>query len=230
MEVPEFGWGLGMAIRDKDGRVYKLRGPNPLMKEQEDWDKSKTKLINLTWGSEVVEDARNPVRELEENVINISKELGLKPNKEANKTQVIEPKRFIEELQESAVVEVSVEPEPIAETTINVDPGVARVLKEKGVVYYCAPVIGSKKHVDELYGTEYERMQYGDKFMFDAIVIAQSDLQIQFWCLRRLTKGSIVYRKIREGGERWWRLNEIEPKTGGYLVRAIPSDTNPDFS
>ncbi len=30
-----------MAIRDKDGKVYKLRGPNPLMNGQSlDWDKS----------------------------------------------------------------------------------------------------------------------------------------------------------------------------------------------
>jgi hypothetical protein len=217
-----------MAIRDRDGKVYKLRGPNPLMKDQSEWDRSKTKLINLSWGSEVVEDARNPIREFEENLVSIDKELGLKPNKEV--ATVISPKQFIEELQELP------EPEPVPEPvkpeppTINVEPQVARLLKEKGVVYYCAPVIGIRKQVDDLYGTVYERKEYGDKFLFDAIIVAESDLQIQFWCVKPVTVNSVVYRKIKEGGERWWRINELEPKSGGYLVRAIPSDSNPDFS
>ena len=225
MDRQAFGWGLGMAIRDKDGKVYKLRGPNPLMKDQVDWDRTKTKLINLSWGSEIVEDVRNPVTQAEENLIKIDEELGLKPNKEAAK--IIEPDKFIAELR---APESPVQPEPEPPPTINAEPRTARLLKEKGAEFFCAPVIGTRMHVDELYGSAYERLEYGDKFLFDAIVVAESDLQIQFWCARPVTMHSIIYRRIKEGGERWWRINEIEPKSGGYLARGIPSDTNPDFS
>lgn len=84
--------------------------------------------------------------------------------------------------------------------------------------------------MDDLYGNVYQTTQYGDKFIFDAVVVDESDLQLQFWCVRPITINSIVYRKIREGGERWWRIKDIEPKTGGFLAVAIISDTNPDFS
>lgn len=217
-----------MAIRDKDGNIYKLRGPNPLMKDQRDWDRSKTKLINLSWGSQIVEDARNPVKEFEENLVSIDEELGLQSNKEA--ATVVDPKQFFEELREPDPKPTPT-PEPSPEKpTIQAEPRTARLLKERGVEYFCAPVVGTKAHVDELYGSTYERFEYGDKYLFDAIVVAESDLQIQFWCARPITVHSIVYRKVREGGERWWRVGEVEPKSGGYLARAIPSDTNPDFS
>lgn len=232
-----------MAIKDKEGKVYKLRGPNPLMKDQVDWDKKKTKLINVGWESEVIEDKRNPVKKFETdfNVVKIGDELGLIPNKEA--TAVVQPQEFIKEIQESKpeviepVIEDEPTPEPVEpppapkpkEVILDVDQRLARILRERGVQYYCAPAVGKKLHVDDLYDSRYHTIQYGDKYIFDAIVIDQSDLQLQFWCVKPLNVESIIYRKIKEGGERWWRVNDIEPKTGGYLVLAIPSDTNPDF-
>jgi len=222
-----------MAIKDKDGKVYKLRGPNPLMKDQKEWDTKKTKLINVGWDSEVVEDERNPVKKFKSdfNVVEISDELGLMPNKEA--TAVVPPKEFIKDIQESQIEVIVEEPEkapkPEKVTTLDVDPRLARILRERGVEYFCAPAVGKKLHTDDLYDIRYHTIQYGDKYTFDAIIVDQSDLQLQFWCARPITIESIIYRKIKEGGERWWRVNDIEAKTGGYLVLANPSDTNPDF-
>ena len=47
-----------MAITDKDGKVYKLQGPNPLMKDQDKWDMNDIVLHNFKWGSEVIEDTK----------------------------------------------------------------------------------------------------------------------------------------------------------------------------
>ena len=226
--------GVQMAIKDKNGKVYKLRGPNPLTKDQADWDKGKTKLINLSWQSEIVEDERNPVVAFESNLVKIDEELGLQPNAQAN-TAVLDPEEFIKEIQEPEIEPEpepelpKPEPEPEPKPLVT-DARLARIIKERGVEYFCAPAIGKKTHMDSLYGSTYETIQYGDKFVFDAVLIDQSDLQLQFWCVRPLTIGSIIYRKIRDGGERWWRIKDIEPKTGGYLVVANVSDTNPDFS
>jgi hypothetical protein len=225
-----------MAIKNQDGSVFKLRGPNPLMKNQSDWDKAKLRLINMGWDEEIVEDARNPVKKFEAdyNVVKIEDELGLIPNAEAN-TAVLPAKEFIEEVQEPTITE----PEPVIpempevpkeKPTLDVDARLARMLRERSDEYFCAPAIGKKVHMDNLYGSTYETTQYGDKYVFDALVIDQSDLQLQFWCMRPVTIQSIIYRKIKEGGERWWRIKEVEPKTGGYLVIANVSDTNPDFS
>jgi hypothetical protein len=228
-----------MAIKDKDGKVYKLRGPNPIMKEQSEWDQSYVKLINLDWKSEVIADEQNPIKETEKHVINIRDELGLFDNPQ---TKVVSASQFIKEINEKpeetplpqfvglekSQVEKKAEPEePVV---FNVDVRTARILKERGVEFYCAPAIGKKKHTDSLYDDSYETTIYGDQFIFDGIIIDQSDLQLQFWCIKPLAKDSVIYRKIKEGGERWWRVSQVEPKTGGYLCLCIISDVNPDFS
>jgi len=230
-----------MAIKDKEGKIYKLRGPNPLMKNQTDWDKAKLHLINMGWDEEIVEDARNPIKKFETdyNVIKIEDELGLVSNEVANATAVVPAKDFISEVQETQVP-VLTEPKPVIPVmpevsreevpTLNVDAKLARMLRDRGAEYFCAPAIGQKVHVDSLYGTTYETTQYGDKYLFDAVMVDQSDLELQFWCVRPVTPKSIVYRKVQDGGERWWRIKDVEPKTGGYLVIAGVSDTNPDFS
>ena len=216
-----------MAIKDKEGKVYKLRGPNPIMKNQKKWDMKKLEFINMGWSNEVVVDERNPIKKFKTdfNVVDIGQELGLVSNEEA--ATVVKPQEFIDDIQEPVVVEEPKEDQVV----LNVDPQLAKMIKERGVEYYCAPVVGKKQHVDDLYDESYYTMQYGDKFVFDAIIVEESDLEIQFWCVRPMTVESIVFRKIvKSFAERWWRIKHIEPKTGGYLCRAITSDTNPDFS
>lgn len=222
-----------MAIKNKDGTIYKLRGPNPLMTDQTEWDRQKVRLHNFGWKSEVVQDERNPVKEAAANVLNIRDELKLKDN-----PKTLTAKEFLKEINEPpvAVADVPVETAPVVEepkeeeVVLNVEPKLARLLKQRGVEFYCAPAVGERKHTDSLYGSSYETTVYGDQFVFDGVVIDHSDLQLQFWCVRAVTKNSVVLRKIKEGGERWWRVIEVEPKTGGYLVLCVTSDSNPDFS
>lgn len=216
-----------MAIKDKDGNVYILRGPNPLVKDRNDWDQSKVQLINVgEWQPIVVEDQKSSIKEFQENVIDISEELNLFEGPEP--TKIIPPQDFIEEITEQKP-EVEIRSEK-TEFVINVDPKLARALKERGVQYFCAPVIGENKFEDDLYGSTYSTFKYGDKFLFDAIIVAQSDLQLQFWCVKEIFNNSIVYRKHQHGGERWWRITAVEQKTGGYMCLASVSDTNPDFT
>ena len=104
-----------MAIKDRDGKVYKLRGPNPLMKDQREWDKRRTKFFNLDgWKSEVVEDATQDAP----NVVDIAEEWSLKKNQEANATTV-NAQQFLKEVEEAVAVEeppvVEPEPEPVVD-------------------------------------------------------------------------------------------------------------------
>ncbi len=227
-----------MAIKGKDGNVYKLRGPNPLTKDMANWDQSSVKLINLGWKSEVVNDERNPVKQASDNIVNISQELNLYEGPE--ETHSIPARVFLNEMEATIdkapvtvtpSIEIEVIEPPVDEPiSIDVDHKVARILQERGVEYYCAPVIGYKKFVDDLYGTSYESPKYGTSFIFDAVVIDFTDLELQFWCVKDVTKDSIVYRKNSQGGERWWRIEAVEAKTGGYLCNCTISDLNPDFS
>jgi hypothetical protein len=196
-----------------------------------DWNKEAVKLVNH-FGSkeEVIADSRNPIKEFATSVKNISEELDLYQGPEPS--QVISPRDFIEEV--SAPDPITEMPPPIKEDqesiTIHVDEKTAKILKDRGTEFYCAPVIGQKLWKDELYGTSYTTNKYGTKFIFDAVIIAQSDLEIQFWCMRELTKDSIILKKDQQGGERWWRISETESKSGGHLCKGTISDLNPDFS
>jgi hypothetical protein len=217
-----------MAIKDKNGKVFILRGPNPLMKSQQEWDRSRIQLFNMKgWKNEVVHDSHNPVEAFAANVIDIGEDLKLTPKR----AKIIEPRKFIEEIREAPKEKPNVFKIPeIVQPTLNVDPKMARILKERGAEYYCAPAIGRKDHTDDLYGSSYSTIEYGEKFIFDAVVIDQSDLELQIWCIRPVTSHSVIYKKIRQGGERWWRIVNVESKTGGWLAKAVTSDSNPDFS
>lgn len=219
-----------MAIKDKDGNVYHLRGPNPLVKNRADWDTSQVQLINVgDWKPITIEDPKSPARQAKENATDIAEELDLFEGPEETKT--ISSVDFIEEIIQTEPVQQQVETQIKSDqVVINVDPKLAKILKERGVQYYCAPVIGENIFTDDIYGSTYSTFKYGDKFLFDAIIVAQSDLQLQFWCVREISKNSIVYRKHQHGGERWWRINNSEPKTGGFVCLASVADVNPDFT
>lgn len=220
-----------MAIRNKDGSIYKLRGPNPLLVEQADWDKSQVHLINMDWKSEVVEDKKNPIKEMREGVIDIGEELNLEENpKPEVKTKAVPAKKFIEDVNAPAKKTLQSRPIKADEVIIEVSPKLARILKERSVEYYCAPAVGVKTHNDDLYDSTYKTTIYGEKFIFDAVIIAASDFRLQFWCVKHVNKDSIVYRKDKEGGERWWRISNVEARSDGFLVVADISDLNPDFS
>lgn len=233
-----------MAIKNKDGSVYKLRGPNPIMKDQAEWDKSKIKLINCNeWNLQIIEDKRNPIKEMKSQTIDIGEELELEENPPVENiaTKTIPANQFINEIKvketklKKEPQKVNLEVEVVKQSSpvvLNVDSKTAKILQERGTQFYCAPVVGTKTHTDDLYGETYKTLVYGEQYIFDAVIIDQSDLQLQFWCIKSIAKGSIIHKKSleKEGGERWWRVEELEPKSEGFLVVASISDTNPDFS
>jgi len=103
-----------MPIKDRDGNVYKIQGPNPVMKEQEFWDKSKLKFINFNIDDEIVKD--DGKRTVIKDVINKDR-----PRKKEDIENLlvfspepkIEPKTIIKEISKPGpVVEI---PEPVVE-------------------------------------------------------------------------------------------------------------------
>jgi hypothetical protein len=212
-----------MAIKDKDGNVYKLRGPNPLVKNKSDWDNSKIKLINFDHLKEEI------VKDIEKKLNNVKKNQIEKENKK-EESKVIKPDDFVKDIadNEDKNEEKNNKIEIIEEKKENNE--IDQIIGEKGVEFFCAPVIGFKKIVDELYGSSYKKPKYGTPFLFKLIIIDASDLQIQIWSPVELEKDSIIYKKNKQGGERWWKIMEIEEKTKGWLCVANTSDINPDFS
>lgn len=201
-----------MAIKDKDGNVFKLSGPNPVMKTQELWDLKNIIYHNMKFGEIIAEGEREP----EINVV-------LHKLSDQPTTQEV--------LARAEPQPIPVEEEPVSVAVMEpVKPSVtqktAQLLQKNKVIFYCLPVL-IQKYSDDLYGGEYTKDIYGDKFAFPAIVIEETDLVIQFWADTKLPERSVVYPKMRT--KRWWRIQESSEKSGGHLYSAVASDVNPDF-
>ncbi len=212
-----------MAITDKEGKVYKLRGPNPILRDQSEWDKSRVHLINpMGKRTEVVSDDVRTV------VLPPKKPVAPKPEPVVVPVPiVIEPEAFLEELI-AAPVEVIAPPvvEPPKPKT-SVSSQIDEVLKKQGVPFHCVPLVGKKTHTDTLYDHTYTSNEYGNPFTFLAVIVDQSDLQLQIWGANEVVPESIIHRKAIE--ENCWKIYKTEPKSGGFIMLANLSDMNPSF-
>jgi hypothetical protein len=178
-----------MAIKNKDGSVFRLSCPNPLTAGQEQWDRDIV-LHNLGWEEEIVDDTT------EVNVIQPKPELKL-------------PEKIVEEPED-------------------------RTKLHNILIMHCQPAKITQKK-DDLYREVYTRVDYGDKLLFEAVVVNLDDLAIQFWTTYPITSGSIVYpSKYKDGraygDHRWWKITKTIDYQNGFLAEGIMSQDHPDFS
>ncbi|MCK9458584.1 MAG: hypothetical protein M0R80_03010 [Proteobacteria bacterium] len=193
-----------MAIKNKDGSIYQLNKPNPLTDGQVWRDMV---FYNCYWEGETVPDTtvKLPPKKFE------LPKIAAKEMEPLSKPEPVQP---LPELDKSEIPE--------------------RVLKNI-VSVYCLPAkIETEK--DELYDEEREVVKYGEKFSFEAIMVERTDLYIKIWTRKILPTQSIIYPSVFVKGEikfgdyRWWKVVEMEEKSGGYLVTSTPSELQPDFS
>jgi len=192
-----------MAIKNKDGTIYTLKGPNPLMKEQENF--KEFALHNFKWTPEVHTSPTKVVPA--ESDFNIKK-LDVQEQKSEPKKEEPQPKKIevVEKIEKSEDVPG--------------DPRITRI--------HCLPVKTEKK-IDELYGEARTVRKYDDPFLFEAVIVDQNDFSIVFWTnINILEEGSIIYPANKD--KRWWKVNKMESKNEGYLYDGYPSDIHPDFS
>lgn len=216
-----------MTLKNKDGTVYRLKGPNPLMKEQKTWEEFR--VHNMQWRSEVLPD---------------SSEL------QAIKTDFQVRNGFLDELDQAAadalkestikVVEtptISVpEPTPQKITVIErkvVEPPRSEKLDGSipRIFIYCLPAFMEEK-IDDVYGETIKTLKYNNPFSFEGVILDESDLTFKFWTQSdsftdQILQGSIVYPKDKR--KRWWRVQNVFEKTGGWVITAHPSDYQPHF-
>lgn len=229
-----------MTIKKKDGNVYILEGPNKLAKNQEKIDLSKCVFHNFSW-DEIVWKGKSASK--------VS----------VNSGQTIErPAPPKSSLPEFPIPKPMEKEEPIVEAPkIEVPKQAPKVEKQKEdsfnfpilkvkVLMHCLPA-KVKTHKDLLYGDSWERVVYGDKFVFPSVMISNNDLQMQFWTSdpnSQISEKSIIYPfsyeiynqntqdydKVPFNEHRWWKVSSKEEKEGGWLFSSIPSQDHPDFS
>lgn len=195
-----------MVIRNKDGSVYKLRGPSEAMKNQNKWDGFVTH--NMKYGSVVQEDTSS-VEKMESDFV-------LKDS-------------FVEELASSIPAEEPAEVSPEPKVVVVRDKSQEQARTSDGIkrtFIYCLPsVLVSVK--DSLYDEEFFKVEYGDPFSFEAVIVSEDDMSMTFWSTSVMERESVVFP--RTSYKRWWKVGEIREKSGGRIYSCKPSDFHPHF-
>lgn len=193
-----------MVIRNENGSIYKLKGPNPLMKSQDQWEKFE--LHNLKFESETKKDdiPTTPIKT----------DFKIKSNVEEKIERIQEPIKS----PTIPIIQSTKQEIEVLEEERNLDK----------IKIYCLPFT-IKKNIDELYGEERLVTGYGKKFIFEAIIIENLDFKMLFWTnIEFIEPGSIIYPMNKD--KRWWKIHQKEQKNNGWIYISIPSDIHPDFT
>lgn len=100
---------------------------------------------------------------------------------------------------------------------------------EDTITCWCLPAI-YQKFEDPLYNEEYRKVTYGEKFLFEAICVDQTDFNLVLWTnTKTVTESSVLFPRTYD--KRWWRVVKTEPDPqGGILLSCTMSDYHPHFS
>ena len=201
-----FGNKNKMTLKNKDGSVYRLRSPNALMKDQTVWNGYT--IHNMKW---------DPItQESKDEVTPMSSDFSVRDS-------------FVEELESNKPPMQDAEPKspvesPKFEERKHESKGVG--LGVETTFVWCLPAVLKKKR-DSLYDEEYVTVSYGNPYSFEAVMVEEGDLSFSMWTTATIERGSVVFPKTTF--KRWWRVDDIRDKTGGFLYSGMPSDYQPHF-
>lgn len=213
-----------MAILDKHGKVYELRGPNPILETQTPWDRDQIELINMHEdGREVLKDKKTDLQRAAERVFDIGRIIQQRP---------ISAKQFMEEIkapvEEPKPEPPPPEPEKVPEPPPPPEPQPQRTtipekVQKAAVRLLCVPVVMVRIGTSKLL-----QSRFGDKFSFEGVILNQEDLNLKFWTTTKIKDGSIIYPQTLD--KRWWKVVHSQPSANGWIYDSVPSNLNPDFS
>jgi len=186
-----------MAIKNKDGSVYRFSGPVPEMAEQSFWDKKDKTIVHNKFGQRYVRERKG------DEDMDLSK-----IKRELSRAKV--------EKDEIKIVQVIEQPKskPIAEEVVEI---------------WCLPCVDFIENVDPLYNESYNKINYGQPFIFRARLLSLEDLSIQFITEEsvKLPNESVVYPKT--ASRRWWRVKSVKEVKDFRVYLGGISDYQPSF-
>jgi len=138
-------------------------------------------------------------------------------------------KRYYESEPEEEVIEEKekvVEEVKIVETIVQESHTAGRDADVFDV--WCLPATLIAK-VDPLYGSNYNRIKYGEKYSFEAKLYESSDLYFQLIAKQEIPENSVIFPLNKD--RRWWRVvNNEQYEDGFWIVTSQISDYQPNFS
>jgi hypothetical protein len=233
-----------MSIKNKDGTEYSLRKPNPLMKYQDAW--SDFKLHNMNFDAKTIEANRTKAANSPLEKPKIGQYKTLKISDQNAEVIAVD----IKPTPEPTIFDVPKPTPPLTpQPTIYARPPNAtptrfapdeehEVLKPKYISekfmehrkdVLCCLVAKLTEFKDTLYEDRSYKIKYVDKFVFEAIILEETDFNLVFWShLDNFTKQSIIYPK--NSNKRWWKINEIRSAPEGWFISCVPSANQPAFN
>lgn len=206
-----------MTLLDKNGKPYRaFNEPNPILKEQESLEKDELVFHNFKWHPKIEKKTKR---------VNTAKEVEQIKQEIVQETSV-EVDDFLTLLKQEAVA-LKNSPPPKKQSPID---------NELTILVHCHPAIVREKK-DDLYGEIKKTIQYGKKFIFEALPVDNTDLEIYLFTLdSTLTPGSVIYpSKYKNSNDklenyRWWRISSTKSFKNGFLVYGEITDYQADFS
>lgn len=189
-----------MVIKRKDGSIYKLRGPNPIMINQVLWENDKTIVHNIN-PQEIVTKEGYATTEEEEPVESLD---DIQPEEIEVPAIEIDPSKLPPQTKKKRIVPKD---------------------KPKDMVYVLPAQM--QETYDALYGETRSQLTFGGKFTMEVIIVDRSDLQVALWTNSTTVDiGSIIYVPK---DKRWWKVQESYDKGEGHVMICVPSSLQPSF-
>lgn len=188
-----------MAIKNKDGSTYRFTKPAPQMVEQVFWNKKEHVALHNKFGQRYFRENVNEPEPMNAEI----------PDYEDMSPADTEEIKIIKHIDDP-----------------NERP---KTLSEEIVEVWCLPCLERTESVDPLYGESYEKVNYGDKFIFRARLLSLEDLQIQFITEMSVTLPyeSVIYPKV--ASRRWWQIKGYKEVEGYRVYLGVISDYQPTF-
>lgn len=225
-----------MVIKNKDGSVYKINQPNPIMLQQDKWDDFT--LHNMEFEGSVVDNNAIPKAKPQKLNLGSVKTIKIDTKEEPPPTPPIKKPVVEVEVEEKDDFEIPdfskednniPEPTPVSEEQVLKPSSINQKLKLfKKDVMHCM-LADTKETVDPLYEEKKIKVSYIRTFTFENIIIKEDDMQLVFWShLDFLTKNSVLYPK--NNTRRWWKIDNIKRGSEGAFFSCIPTNVQPSFS
>lgn len=226
-----------MTIKNKDGSVYKIRGPNPIMKEQDIWNDFT--LHNMNFDHETLQNQIYPTKKTKK--IDLGSVTTVKDTKVSTPLPTVPqppPKAMAEEdikivhnndfeLPDFDTPDPTPVPEKIDEDVLKPNTVNDKLKHYPKDIMYCL-LAEVKEKIDPLYQEKQIKISYVRNFLFENIIITESDMNLVFWShLDFITKSSIVYP--RNNSRRWWKIDKIKQAPDGMFFSCVPTEVTPKF-
>lgn len=222
-----------MPIKNKDGSIYEVRKPNPLMKNQDTW--SNFTVYNMKLGESVVEkllkkfpsDGKIKLRTTEtiskknEKFETITLDLPAIPQPTEMPLPTLPPPEFPKLIKK--ITSDDIEPKNIQRPK-SINPK----LQEFPTIVMNCLLAKIEEKFDRLYEDKGVKVRYSQEIAFEGVLLQETDYELNFWThMENISRQSVVYPMNKN--KRWWKIEEIKKAPQGYFCVCKPSEIQPSF-